>query len=77
MSCKAWREYPRKGMAVSVTVLGLALLTVFLAYIAFGDANKRLDPSTLRFVAIVSSTSEAPSQFPINANFTSTDSTTR
>lgn len=49
-------------MAVSVTILGLALLTVFLAYIAFGDANERSDPSTVRYVAIVSLTSSHKTQ---------------
>lgn len=54
MDCTAWRQYRRKGMAISVTVLGIALLTVFIAYITFGDANERSDPSTVRYVAIVS-----------------------
>lgn len=48
------RQYRRKGTAVTVTVLGLALLTVFLAYIAFGDTSDRSDPARVRYVAIVS-----------------------
>lgn len=77
MSCRGWREYRRKGMAVSVTILGLALLTVFLAYIAFGDANERSDPLTVRYVAIVCIKSNVPSQWAMNANSISIDPTTR
>lgn len=55
MSCNGLRQNRRKGMVVSVTVLGLALFTFFLAYIAFGDASARSDPATVRYVAIVSS----------------------
>lgn len=55
MSCNGLRQNRHRGMVVSVTVLGLALFTFFLAYIAFGDANERSDPATVRYVAIVSS----------------------
>lgn len=54
MKCYSLRQYNRKGMVLSVTILGVALLTVFLAYIAFGDATDRSDPATVRYVAIVS-----------------------
>lgn len=55
MSNTYLRQYRRKGMIVSVTVLGLALLTVLLAYISFGSAADRSDSATVRYVAIVSS----------------------
>lgn len=56
MKCTSLRQYNRKGMAVSVTILGLALLAVFLAYISFGYATDQSDPRTVRYAAIVSHT---------------------
>lgn len=44
----------RRGMTISVTILGLAVLTILLAYLAFGDNNDQSDIATVRFVAIVS-----------------------
>lgn len=55
MSNTSLRQYRRKGTIVSVTVLGLALLTVLLAYISFGSSTDRSDSATVRYVAIVSS----------------------
>lgn len=47
-------EQGRRGMTISVVVLGFALLTVMLAYLVFGDTNDAEGLRTLRMIGIVS-----------------------
>lgn len=47
-------EPGRRNMTISVTVLGVALLTVLMAYLVFGDDNDREGLATLRLIGIVS-----------------------
>lgn len=43
----------RRSMTISVTVLGLALMTVLMAYLAFGDDNDKEGLASLKFIGIV------------------------
>lgn len=43
----------RRGMTISVTLLGLTVCTVLLAYLVFGDSNDREALASLRLVGIV------------------------
>lgn len=43
----------RRGMTISVTLLGLTLLTVLLAYMVFGDSNDDEGLATLRMIGVV------------------------
>lgn len=43
----------RRNMTISVSILGIGLLTVLLAYFAFGDSNDQEGLATLRFIGIV------------------------
>lgn len=43
----------RRNMTISVSILGVGLLTVLLAYFAFGDSNDQEGLATLRFIGIV------------------------
>lgn len=43
----------RKGMTISVTILGLTLLTVLMAYLVFGDSNDKEDLASIRLVGIL------------------------
>lgn len=43
----------RRGMTISVTLLGLTLLTVLLAYLVFGDSNDEEGLASLRMIGIV------------------------
>lgn len=52
MVCEGYFEKGRRGMTVSVLVLGVALMTVMLAYLAFGDDDDE-GLRTLRMIAIV------------------------
>lgn len=52
MVCTAL-DRKRRNMTISVTVLGFALATVFLAYFAFGDNENVPETSSIRFVSIV------------------------
>lgn len=47
-------EPGRRNMTISVTVLAVALMTVMMAYLAFGDNNDQETLTTLRLVGIVS-----------------------
>jgi len=47
-------EPGRRNMTISVTVLGVALLTVLMAYLVFGDNNDQEGLATLRLIGIVS-----------------------
>lgn len=47
-------EPGRRSMTISVTVLGVALLTVLMAYLVFGDNNDQEGLATLRLIGIVS-----------------------
>lgn len=53
MACEVFQS-ERRNMAISVTVLGMTLCVVFLAYFAFSETNNDSDLSTVRFAAIVS-----------------------
>lgn len=44
----------RRSMTISVTVLGVTLCVVFLAYVAFSEKTSNSDVSTVKFAAIVS-----------------------
>lgn len=44
----------RRSMTISVTVLGVTLCVVFLAYVAFSEKASNSDVSTVKFAAIVS-----------------------
>lgn len=44
----------RRGMTISVTILGVGLLTVMLAYLVFGDNNDNEALASIRLVNIVS-----------------------
>ncbi|KAJ6638288.1 Lysosomal acid phosphatase [Pseudolycoriella hygida] len=46
-------EPGRRNMTISVTVLGVALLTVLMAYLVFGDDNDREGLVTLRLIGVV------------------------
>lgn len=46
-------EPGRRNMTISVTVLGVALLTVLMAYLVFGDDNDQEGLATLRLIGIV------------------------
>lgn len=43
----------RRGMTISVTLLGLTLFTVLLAYLVFGDSNDEEGLASLRMIGIV------------------------
>lgn len=43
----------RRNMAISVTILGCALLTVLFAYFAFGDSNDQDSLASLRMIGFV------------------------
>lgn len=47
-------EPGRRGMTISVAILGGALCTLMLAYFVFGDANRMDETKTLVMVAVVS-----------------------
>lgn len=47
-------EPGRRNMTISVTVMGVALLTVLMAYLVFGDNNDQEGLATLRLIGIVS-----------------------
>lgn len=53
MACELFHN-ERRNMAISVTVLGMTLCVVFLAYFAFSESHNEPDLSTVRFAAIVS-----------------------
>lgn len=49
----ACMERGKRGLTVSVIILGGALLTVMLAYLVFGDTNDHEGLRTLRMIAIL------------------------
>lgn len=49
----ACMEKGKRGLTVSVIILGGALLTVLMAYLVFGDTNDHEGLRTLRMVAIL------------------------
>lgn len=44
----------RRGMTISVIILGCALIITFLAYFSFGEIHDNVAIDTIKFVAIVS-----------------------
>lgn len=44
----------RRGMTISVIILGCALIITFLAYFSFGNKHDNVDIDSVKFVAIVS-----------------------
>ena len=44
----------RRGMTISVTILGIGILVVLLAYFSFSDNKNDQQLDSLRFVGIVS-----------------------
>lgn len=44
----------RRSMTISVSVLGITLCIVFLAYFAFSEHSDNTDASTIKFATIVS-----------------------
>ena len=52
MACRAL-DPERRGMTISVVVLGVALFVVMMAYMAFGDSNDEADIATLRLAGVV------------------------
>lgn len=53
MACEVFYN-ERRNMAISVTVLGITLCVVFLAYFALSESHNDQDLSAVRFAAVVS-----------------------
>lgn len=53
MPCPAFLGSGRRGVTLSVFGLGLAVMTVMCAYLAFGDSNDAEGLRTLRMIAII------------------------
>lgn len=68
MACEVFHN-ERRSMAISVTVLGMTLCVVFLAYFAFSESHNDPDLSTVRFAAIVSLRFLSSSNGRANINF--------
>lgn len=47
------QERGRKSMTISVTILGLTLLTVLMAYLVFGDSTDKDNLASLRLIGIL------------------------